>query len=73
MHQGERALEPLVTEVGEEHGELRCGQHALVEQRAAAERREVGLLLHRQFVLDALAGNEHLAIEIDAGRTERDR
>ena len=67
VHQRQRAFEPLVTEVGEEDRQLRSGEHALVEQRATAERREVRLLLDRQFVLDAFTGNEHLAIEIDAG------
>ena len=55
-------------EVGEERRELRRGEHALVDERAAAERREVRLLLGGQLVLDALAGDEHLAVEVDAGR-----
>ena len=69
VHQCERRLEALITEVGEEHAELRRGEHALVDQGAAAQRREVGTLLGGQFVFDALAGDEQLAVEIDSGST----
>ena len=67
VHQCHRTLEALVAEVGEEHLQLRRREHPFVDQRAAAERREVGLLFGGQFVLDALAGDEHLAVEVDPG------
>ena len=38
VHQRERRLDPLVVEVGEELGELRRGEHALVDERAARQR-----------------------------------
>ena len=66
VHQRERALHPFVGQVGVERRQLRRGEHALVDDGAAAERREVGALLGRQFVLDPLAGDEQLAVEVDA-------
>ena len=67
-----RALStPLVAEVGVEDAELRRRQHPLVEQGASAERREVGLLFDRQFVFEPLASDEHLAVELDTGRSGR--
>ena len=71
MHQRQRALDALVAEVGKELGELRCGEHALVDERPTAERREVGALLVRQLVLDALAGHEQAAVEGDPTRPVR--
>ena len=47
VHQRQRALHALVAEIGEEHRQLRRGEHALVDQGAAAERREVGLAARR--------------------------
>ena len=41
VHQRERRLDALVGEVGEELGELRRGEHALVDEGAARQRREV--------------------------------
>ena len=77
MHEGERRLDALVAEVGEELAELRRGEHALVDERAAREGREVHL--HPtispvggagvgHLVLTALAHHEQLAIELDARR-----
>ena len=44
VHQRERGLDPLVGEVGEELGELRGGEHPLVDEGAARQRREVDRL-----------------------------
>ena len=41
VHQRQRRLDPLVGEVGEELGQLRRGEHALVDEGAARQRREV--------------------------------
>ncbi|CAB4897173.1 unannotated protein [freshwater metagenome] len=65
VHQRQGALDALVPQIGEEHRQLRRGEHALVDQGPAGQRREVGALLARQLVFDALARHEHLAIEID--------
>ena len=62
MHQGQRALDALVGQVGEEVGELGGGEHALVDQGAAAERGEVGALLGWKVVFDPLAHDEQLAV-----------
>ena len=51
VHERERGLEPVVDEVGIEVGELAGDEHALVDERASRQRREVGADL----VLDALA------------------
>ena len=58
-------------QVGEELAELRRGQHALVDERAARQRREVDRLVARDLVLAALADDEQLAVELDAGRAAR--
>ncbi len=66
MHQGQRRLDPLVDQVGEELGELVRREHALVDERATRQRREVGASLVRerpQFVLDALAHDVHAPLE----------
>ena len=73
MHQRERRLDPLVGEVGEELGQLGRGEHALVDERAARQRREVDVLSvdTRELVLTALADDEQLAVELDAGGAVR--
>ena len=76
VHQRERRLDPLVGEVGEELGELRRGEHALVDERAARQRREVDRRRRRavdagDLVLAALAHHEQLAVELDAGGAGR--
>ncbi len=43
VHQGDRGLHPLVDQVREEVVELLGGEHALVGDRAAGQRREVGI------------------------------
>ena len=64
VHQRQRRLDALVGQVGEELGELRRGEHALVDERAARQRREVDRLRRRgDLVLAALAGDEQLAVE----------
>ncbi|CAB4704754.1 unannotated protein [freshwater metagenome] len=42
VHQRQRRLDALVGEIGEERRQLGRGEHALVDQRASAQRREVG-------------------------------
>ena len=70
VHQRERGLDALVGEVGEELGQLGRGEHALVDEGAARQRREVHLFAvdARELVLAALAHHEQLAVELDAGR-----
>ena len=67
MHERERGLEPLVDEIGIEVGELSRDEHALVDERASGQRREVRAGL----VFDALAGDERPAIEGDAVERRR--
>ena len=62
-----------IAQVGEELAELRRGEHALVDQRAARQRREVDRLVARDLVLAALAGDEQLAVQLDARRAVADR
>jgi hypothetical protein len=69
VHERERGLEALVTQVGEELGELRRGEHSLVDECPAGERREVDRPL--DLVLAPLAQHEQLAVEIDAGAARR--
>ena len=73
MHEGECALETLVGEVGEELGELGRRQHPLVDQRAGGQRGQVGGDVVLELVLDALANDERLAVEVDPGSTLPDR
>src|SRR5581483_5769008 len=40
VHERERAREPTVAQVGVEAGELRRGEHALVDERAGREARD---------------------------------
>ena len=66
VHERECGLHALVGQVGIERGEFGRGEHALVDERAARQRRKVGDLLGGQFVFDALAGHEQLAIEVES-------
>ena len=59
MHHGDRGLDPLVDQVGEDLVELVGGEHALVGDRAARQRREVDVGL----VLGALAQAEGEPLE----------
>ena len=61
VHQRQRAGDALVGELGVERLELRLGEHALVDQRARREAREVGAGL----VLGALAQAVRAALEGD--------
>ena len=67
VHEGESALETLVGEVGEELGELRRRQHPLVDERARRQRGQVRGDVVVELVLDALAHDERLAVELDPG------
>ena len=67
----QRALEPLVVQIREELPELRCRQHPLVDERARRQRREVRGDLRFQLVLDALAHEVHLAVELDPRGSRR--
>ena len=62
MDQGELGGEALVGQVGEERLELAGGEHALVDEGAARQRREVDLDL----ALGPLAQAEGEAVEVDA-------
>jgi hypothetical protein len=62
VHQGERAGDPFVREVRVERLELRLGEHALVDQRARRQAREVRAGL----VLRALAQAERAPLQRDA-------
>ncbi len=73
VHEGEGALEALVGEVGIERRQLRGRQHPLVHERPRRQRWEVGGDLVLELVLDALAHDEGLAVEVDAGRSGRVR
>ena len=67
VHEQQGALEALVVQIGEERRELRRRQHPLVDERARRERREVRRQFGVELVLGALAGDERLAVEVDAG------
>jgi hypothetical protein len=71
VHEQQRRLEALVEQVGEELGQLRGGEHALVDERARRQRREVGGDLLLELVLDPLAADERLAVEVDARRSRQ--
>ena len=66
VHQRQRRLDPLVAQVGEELAQLRGGEHALVDERAARQAREVDAALspgRADLVLDALAHDVDPALE----------
>ena len=74
VHQRQRGLDPVVGEVGEELGELGRGEHALVDEGAARQRREVDHLVAgartvelRELVLAALPHHEEQPVELQAG------
>ena len=64
VHDGERGGDPLVDQVGEELVELVGGEHALVDEGARRQRREVDVGL----VLGALAQAERQPLQRHAGR-----
>ena len=68
VHEQQRALDAGIDEVGEELAELRRRQHPLVDDRAGRQRREVRRQVLGQLVLGPLAGDERLAVEVDARR-----
>ncbi len=68
MHERERALHALVAQILVELLELRRGQHALVDQRAAREAREVDGVVDvvgrcLDFVLNPLAHDERMPLQ----------
>ncbi len=65
MDEPQRALESLVAQVGIELAELSGREHALVDDDATAQRREVRLGL----VFDPLAREVHVALELVADQT----
>ena len=73
VDQCQRGLHPLVAEVGVEGSQLRRGQHALVDERAGRQRREVraAAVMRAGLVLDALAQEVDASIEVDAARACR--
>jgi len=64
VDQGDLAREPGVREVREERFELGRGEHALVDDRARRERREV----HAQAPLRPLAQPERAPVEVQPGQ-----
>src|SRR5690554_729124 len=62
MYQREAGCEALVAQVGVERLELKCGDHSLVDERAAAE----GGKVHRKCPLRALAEPERQTVEVDS-------
>jgi hypothetical protein len=70
VHQRDRAGDPLVDQVGEERRKLVGGQHALVDERAGGQRREVrgdAALAGLPFGLLAHAVRD--PVQVDAGQT----
>ncbi len=68
VHQPDRADQPVIGEVREERRQLLGGQHALVNQRPAGQRREVELQpLPRGRPLGTLAQAESQPVQLDAG------
>ncbi len=66
MDEGEGRLHPLVAQIREEFSQLRRGQHALVDQGATRQAREVDAPLRTgsaDFVLDALAHDVDPALQ----------
>ena len=63
VHEGERRLEARVGQVGVERLELARREHALVDDRASGQRREVDA----ELVLDALAQREDATVELETG------
>ena len=65
MNERQSRLDPAVVEVEEELRQLTGGEHALVDERAARQRREVDATVGEaaELVLDALAHDEGPALE----------
>jgi hypothetical protein len=67
VHEGDGRLQPLVAQVGEELLDLARDEHALVDEGAGRQRREVhAVVAHRHLVFDPLAGHEAQPVEVDA-------
>ena len=76
MHERERALHPLVCEVGEIPAELRGGQHSLVDQRSRREARDHELragraLGHPSDHVELALEREQVAVEIERRTDEQ--
>ena len=71
MHEGQGRLDPLVAQIGEELPELGRGEHALVDDRATRQAREVDAALASggaDLVLDALANDVDPTLERVVGQ-----
>ena len=71
MHQRKCRLHTVIGEIGEELLQLWSCQHSLVHKSARRQRREVCAHCSFKFVLNSLANNEQLAIEVNTGCTSR--
>ena len=63
VHESQRRLHALINQVREKLRELWSGQHALINERACRQRREICLLFLRKFVLNALACNKQQTVK----------
>ena len=65
MHQGHGAFDPLVDEVGVERSDLRCREHALVDEGSCAQRRHVDALMRLGDATHGLVGRTGACIDGD--------
>ena len=65
VHQGHGALDPLIDEVGVERGDLRCREHALVDEGSCAQRRHVDALVRLGDATHGLVGRTGACIDGD--------
>ena len=65
VHQQQRALDPLVGEVGVERAQLRRSEHSLVDEGSRRQRREVGRDFSDELVLHPLASDERQTVDLD--------
>ena len=65
VHQSQGTLDSFISKIGIERPELRSREHALVNNRAATQRREIGLLFGWKIMFDSLTSHEHFAVKID--------
>jgi hypothetical protein len=65
VHQRQCALDPVVVEVGEELGHLAGGEHALVDEGAARQAREVDPVVHGGGAADRLVDLVRPGLEVD--------
>ena len=65
VHQSQSTLDSFIGKIGIERSKLRSREHALVNNRAATQRREIGLLFGRKIMFNALTSHENFAIKIN--------